>query len=208
MLDTNFEYNALFYNDDKYKYRRYLEIKNKKYNEENDLTVVMMNPGSSKPKNIDENNNNNDFLNKFVEVHPDPTQSQIKKIMDACKFEYAKIINLSDIRDGNSASFYKKLRSDLSFLNHSIFSDNNEIYLKDYISPKSTFIFCWGVNKKLTPLTNLALFRIEKLFGINQQIYGLKPSKNQSGYYHPLPRTNKKKKKWVENIISQIKEDR
>lgn len=208
MLDTNFEYNALFYNDDKYKYRRYLEIKNKKYNEENDLTVVMMNPGSSKPKNIDENNNNNDFLNKFVEVHPDPTQSQIKKIMDACKFEYAKIINLSDIRDGNSASFYKKLRSDLSFLNHSIFSDNNEIYLKDYISPKSTFIFCWGVNKKLTPLTNLALFRIEKLFGKNQQIYGLKHSKNQSGYYHPLPRTTDLQKKWVENIISQIKEDR
>ena len=52
MLDINFEYKALFYNDAKYKYRRYLEIRNKEYNEENDLTVVMMNPGSSKPKMI------------------------------------------------------------------------------------------------------------------------------------------------------------
>ena len=81
MLDTNFEYKALFYNDDKYKYRRYLEIKHKEYRGESDLTVVMMNPGSSKPKDIDETNTS-EFLNKFVEVHPDPTQYQIRKIMD------------------------------------------------------------------------------------------------------------------------------
>ena len=207
MLDINFEYKSLFYNDAKYKYRRYLEIRNKEYNEENDLTVVMMNPGSSKPKNIDETIDN-EFLNKLVEVHPDPTQYQIKKIMDACKFNYAKVINLSDIRDGNSASFYKKLHLDLSFVDHSIFSDNNEIYLKDYLNPKSDFLFCWGVNKKLTPLVNLALFRIEKLFSKDIKIYGLKHSKNKLGYYHPLPRTNDSQKKWVEDVISQIKNGR
>lgn len=207
MLDTNFEYKALFYNDDKYKYRRYLEIKHKEYRGESDLTVVMVNPGSSKPKDIDETNTS-EFLNKFVEVHPDPTQDQIRKIMDACKYNYAKVINLSDIRDGSSTSFYKKLHSDLSLQNHSIFSDSNEIYLKDYISPKSTFLFCWGVNKKLNSLTNLALFRTKKLFGENKKIYGLKHSKNQLGYYHPLPRTSELQKKWIEDIITQIKNDR
>src|SRR5690554_6743756 len=100
MNKDNFEVTAYFYNSNNFKFRRYLEIKRKNYlDDKNDLNVIMMNPGSSKPKNIDEKVNF-DFLNKFVVAHPDPTQFQIMKIMDNCNLNYAKIINLSDVRNG------------------------------------------------------------------------------------------------------------
>ena len=59
MNKEDFEVKALFYNFNNLKFRRYLEIRRKDSTEtENDLTVIMMNPGSSKPKDIDEKTDN------------------------------------------------------------------------------------------------------------------------------------------------------
>ena len=129
MNKENFEVLAYFYNENDFKFRRYLEIHRKGTNQiENDLNVIMMNPGSSKPKDIDEQKSN-DFLDKFVVAHPDPTQYQIMKVMDNCNFNFAKIINLSDIRNSSSNSFYEMIKkNELKEINHSIFNDANDNY--------------------------------------------------------------------------------
>lgn len=163
-----------------------------------------MNPGSSKPKNIDEKVNF-DFLNKFVVAHPDPTQFQIMKIMDNCNLNYAKIINLSDVRNGSSNEFYKLLNNELQNFNHSIFQDENDDILNGYLNFEANFILGWGVNKKLNILAKTALDKIEKYKTKNSKIFGIKHPRNQFGYYHPLPRTPKQQQDWVENITFQIK---
>ncbi len=72
--------------------------------------VVMMNPGSSYPLNGIDNN----FLPS--EAQPDITQKQIMRVMDAVGFDYARILNLSDLRTPDSGELYRFLKSDESSL--------------------------------------------------------------------------------------------
>lgn len=205
MNKEEFEVTAYFYNINNLKFRRYLEIRRKTHlDEKNDLNVIMMNPGSSKPKDIEEDKNP-EFLNKFVIAHPDPTQFQIMKIMENCNLNYAKIINLSDVRNGSSSEFYKLLNNELKELNHSIFHDENEEKLKEYLNFDANFILGWGVNSKLNNLAKLALDKVEKLRANTTKVFGIKHPNNQYGYYHPLPRTVKQQSDWVEIITKQIK---
>jgi|SRR5690606_22778975 len=205
MNKDDFKVTAYFYNSNNLKFRKYLEIKRKTYLEEkNDLNVIMMNPGSSKPKDINEITNSN-FLNKFVLAHPDPTQFQIMRIMNNCNLNYAKIINLSDVRNGSSNEFYKLLDNELKDLNHSIFHEGNVEQLRDYLNLEASFIFGWGVSSKLNNLAKIALHKIENLKAQEAKIFGIKHPINQYGYYHPLPRTGKQQENWVKQITSQIK---
>lgn len=201
MKKENFEITAFFYNSDNLEFRRYLEIRRKGFDhiKKNDLTVIMMNPGSSKPKDID-----NDFLDKFVTSHPDITQYQIMKVMNNCNLNYAKIINLSDIRSSSSNDFYKMLSNELKEIDHSIFEDSNDKHLKGYLNIESKFILGWGVNKKLTKLSKKALEKLERL---SVKLFGLKHSKNKYGYYHPLPRNKQKQLEWVDKITKLIKDN-
>jgi len=205
MNKEDFEVTAFFYNSKNLKFRRYLEIRRKGFlGKENDLSVIMMNPGSSKPKNIDEKINH-DFLNKFVIAHPDPTQYQIMKVMNNCNLNYAKIINLSDVRNGSSKEFYNMLSNQLRNINHSIFDKSNEKHLIDYLNVESKFILGWGVNNKLNELSTKALEKLNNLSVKELHFFGVKHPNNKNGYYHPLPRTEQKQKEWVIEITTQIK---
>jgi hypothetical protein len=198
-----FNVQGFFYNQDDLKFRRFLEIKRKNVDtNENDLSVIMMNPGSSRPKNLNESIADS-YFDKFVEAHPDSTQSQIMKIMDNCGFNYAKIVNLSDIRNTNSTNFYKMLDNELKNHEHSIFSEKNKHLIKDYLNPKSVFIFAWGVDKKLENLAKQALQVLIDFFGNDICKVYLEHS-NKYGYYHPLPKTTKSQKEWVEKITNKI----
>lgn len=130
-MRDKFNVTAFYYNQDNFKFRRYLEIKRKSIADteiENDLNVIMMNPGSSRPLNNTEDES--EYLNKFVEAHPDPTQHQIMKVMENCNLNYARVVNLSDIREPKSSTFYNLLKSDLQNEKHSIFQVENEEYIK------------------------------------------------------------------------------
>jgi Protein of unknown function (DUF1643). len=203
MIDK-FDVQGFFYNQKGLKFRRFLDIKRKGMNSrESDLNVIMMNPGSSKPKGIDENLSL-DYLDRFVEAHPDNTQSQIMKIMEKCKFNYAKIVNLSDIRNTNSNNFYKMLSDELKETEHSIFHESNRHLLKSYLNPNAIFILAWGVDNKLQCLSELALNVLTELWGTEIIKVGLKHSTNKHGYYHPLPKTQQSQKDWIERMSKKI----
>lgn len=203
-MTNKFEVNGLFYNQGHLRFRKCLEIKRKGVElTENDLTVVMMNPGSSRPKDVDESIET-EYLNRFVAAHPDATQSQIMRIMDNCNLNYAKIINLSDIRTTDSKRFYKMINNELKDVEHSIFLEKNRDFLKAYLNPDSIFLLAWGVDKHLTSLAKLAIEMLNSLWKKEIIITGYKHSNNLYGYYHPLPKKNQDQKEWVDKVSNKI----
>ena len=155
--------------------------------------VVMMNPGSSYPLDSVDNNS------VPSEAEPDATQQQVMKIMNRASFNYARILNLSDLRTPNSNDLYKFVKSDDSKLvDHSIFSINRKAELNKLFIQNVPVIFGWGVNSALVPLAKLA---IDSLC-INNPLGMLKANTKYS-YYHPLPRIYKKQLEWVQHVINQ-----
>ncbi len=161
--------------------------------EEPDLMVVMMNPGSSYPLDGNDNNCIPSVAN------PDTTQQQIMKVMDAALFNYARILNLSDLRTPDSSKFCRFLKSEeSSTVEHSIFSPNRKFELAQLFVNGVPVIYGWGVNQSLIPLAKQA---IETLC-ISSPLGILKPNTRYS-YYHPLPRIYAKQLEWVQHVTSQ-----
>ncbi len=194
-MKDKFEVIGLFYTINDYKFRKYLDIKLKTSKKTNpDLMVVMMNPGSSYP--VDKNDNNT----KPSVAVPDRTQDQIMKVMRKASFEYARILNLSDLRTPNSKELYAFIKSEKSKdIPHTIFGskrkkDFNSLFIKDV-----PIIYAWGVNSSLTELAKLAIYKIKHPCPI-----GLKKDSEKYAYYHPLPRTSNKQAEWVEMVSKKL----
>ena len=193
-LSTKFEVTGLFYESNGYKLRKYLDIKrvsgapNKP-----DLMVVMMNPGSSFPLDGLDNNL------EPSEAEPDTTQQQIMKVMDGATFDYARILNLSDLRTPDSSELYRFVKSDESNLvDHSIFSHNRKAELNQLFIKDIPVIFGWGVNPVLIPLAKQAI----NTLCISNPL-GMLKLKTKYSYYHPLPRVYAKQLEWVQHVTSQ-----
>lgn len=190
-----FQVSGLFYEANGYKLRKYLDIKKLGSSKsEPELMVVMMNPGSSYPLDGIENNTSPS------EADPDNTQQQIMKVMSNASIEYARILNLSDLRTPDSNSLYKFLMSaEAMSVEHSIFSSTRRSELQNLFTKNVPVIFGWGVNPVLVPLAKQA---IESL-SIQSPLGLLKPNSKYS-YYHPLPRVHSQQLAWVQQITSQL----
>lgn len=99
-MKKQFKITGLYYAELGFKFRKYLDIKRVDTDITTpDIMVVMMNPGSSRP--IDGIDNNK--LESLAV--PDNTQSQIMKVMLNSNLQYARILNLSDLREAKSNIF-------------------------------------------------------------------------------------------------------
>jgi hypothetical protein len=122
------------------------------------------------------------------------------KIMQRFKYKYARILNLSDLREPKSYVFYKKIfELERKQINHSIFSEKRNEEFIELFEKNVPVIYAWGVNKKLTGLAKIAWNRI----GIDDPI-GLKKENQDYSFYHPLPRNNEEQKEWIRKIIEII----
>lgn len=194
-MRKQFKITGLFYENQGYKFRKFLHIKkNNSLKKIPDLMVVMMNPGGSRPINGIENNI------AETDAIPDRTQDQIMRIMINCDFDFARVLNLSDLREPKSTILYTKF-DELKKLNisHSIFDkkrkkDFDELFIKEI-----PVIFAWGVSKNLEELAEMTINRISEEYPI-----GLKKQGFDFAYYHPLPQNYNKQKEWIEYITKQI----
>ena len=184
-----------FYMTNGYKLRRFLDICfTGKELKKPDLMVVMMNPGSSRPINGDDDNHNP------TEAIPDKTQDQIMRVMINAGFQYARVLNLSDLRKPSSSELYAFLQSpDSSLIKHSIFhpardGEYAELFVKDV-----PVIYAWGVCELLKAL---AVSAISKIGHANP--VGWKKEGSSYGYYHPLPPSTPKQTEWVERITGML----
>lgn len=193
-MKDEFIINGLFYKRNDLLCRKYLNIKRKQFeNDTPDLMVVMMNPGSSRPE---DGNDDNTTASKAV---PDDTQCQIMKVMNNCDFNYARVLNLSDLRESKSKNFYSKL-SKIKDISHSIFSDERISDFNDLFIQNIPVIFAWGVDKKLKPLAIKAVERINESNPI-----GLLKENTEVSYYHPLPQNCYDQEKWFQEISKMLK---
>ncbi|MGD9969366.1 MAG: hypothetical protein AB7S65_02845 [Sulfuricurvum sp.] len=194
-MRDDFEIVGFFYETSGHKCRKYLDIKRKKSKQSSpDLMVVMMNPGSSSP--LDKIDNN---CMPSVAV-PDNTQDQIMSVMDNCSFDYARIMNLSDLRTPDSKKLYQFLKSSVSnSFPHSIFNPERRTELDNLFIKGVPLIYGWGVNSILLDLAKLAVETIS-----HPRPVGIRKVGTTYSYYHPLPRVHKDRVKWVENISSML----
>ena len=156
--------------------------------------VVMMNPGSSYPL---DGNDNNDVPSK---AEPDNTQDQIMKVMQNTSIEYARVLNLSDLRAPDSKALYAFIKSkEAKGVKHSIFdknriSDFNSLFVKNV-----PVIYGWGVDSSLSDLAKQAVERINAPNPV-----GLKKKDTECAYYHPLPRIYNKQVEWVTKLSNML----
>lgn len=197
-MKDQFHITGFFYEDQGYKFRKYLNIKHKKSQKTvPDLMVVMMNPGSSKP--LDEN-----ISSIETETKPDSTQDQIMRIMLNSDFEFSRILNLSDLREGKSKKFFPKiLEMEQKKINHSIFDKSRIKDFENLFIRNVPVLYAWGVNGKLKDLAMKAMKRIGEIVPI-----GFKKEGEEWDYYHPLPPSSIKQKKWVESILVVINDNK
>jgi len=194
----NFNITGYFYSIGEYSFRKFLNIKRKNStNSKPDLMVVMMNPGSSKPII-----NYKDIFDKEVPTIPDNTQSQIMRVMNNCDLNYARILNLSDLRESKSTELIKKIEHlKTEKIPHSIF-DNSRKHDLDNLFVKNLPVICaWGVNPKLSELGAMAFNKIK-----NEKIIGIKKASVENAFYHPLPQNYNKQKEWVDIVSVNVKE--
>lgn len=188
-MKSKFHITGLFYEIQGFRFRKYLNIKKKGSSiQVPDIMVIMMNPGNSKP--VDGIDNNSVESDAF----PDRTQDQVMKVMLACNLQYARVLNLSDVREPKSNKLFPKLlEMNKIGISHSIFDAKRE---KDYDSlfiKGIPVIFAWGVSKKLQDLAENAIKTIDA-----DNPIGI--AKNKWAYYHPLPQVYSKQKEWVEKV--------
>lgn len=199
-MRDSFIIKGLFYELAEYKCRKYLDIKRKSSTDTTDsinipdLMIVMMNPGSSYPVDGIENNTIES------EAIPDRTQDQIMRVMNDSNFNYARVLNLSDLRTPKSPVLYKFLKSEKSSLvAHSIFDAKRKADLDKLFVHNVPVIFGWGVNKSLTCLAKQAIQNIKC-----DNPIGLKKNDSDVAYYHPLPRVYSDQIEWVNAINGML----
>jgi len=192
----DFTITGYFYNEDEFSFRKFLNIKSKEKNTETpDLMVIMMNPGSSRP----ELGFTYEF-NQEVPTIPDNTQDQIMRVMKLCNLYYARILNLSDVREPKSNIFVQKIEDlDKKNIYHSVFQKEREKDFKELFVSGVPVICAWGVSPKLSFLGELAFNKIKK-----EKIIGIPKTEEAYAYYHPLPQNYNKQKEWVETISMSI----
>ena len=194
-MKTQFHITGLFYEIKGYKFRKYLNIKKLITSKQNpDLMVVMMNPGGSKPLDGIDNNT------VESEAIPDRTQDQIMRVMLACKLEYARVLNLSDVREPKSNKLFPKLlEMHKEGIPNSIFGPKRKDDFESLFIKGVPIIYAWGVDKKLQDLAEMAIKTIDVANPI-----GMAKDCLEWAYYHPLPQVYKKQIEWVDEITEQI----
>lgn len=194
----DFEYTGLFYNIHGYKCRKYLDIKRTHTNLTSpDIMVIMMNPGNSYPYTTPINYPES----TPVPTKPDNTQKQIVKIMnnDSHKFDYARVLNLSDIQEADSKKLIEIIKSRKIMFEHSIFTEQRKKDLESLYVKDVPVILAWGVDRNLIPLAEKAL----EMINSTPQFGFIKP-RATCLFYHPNPRNEQGKYSWIREITKQI----
>lgn len=226
MAKEDYEITALFSTDGEVELRHCLSIELKGSNvSKNDLTVIMMNPGSASPAKESEkevvSTDPTDIIKKLMEqpipnctlsyATEDPTIKQIIRVMEKYSFNQTTIINLSDIKNPESTNFInyikdKNVKTIEDEALHSIFSTKNRKALNIVLSNSPKVLLAWGVSPRIKGLQEEA-YNILKMLQekYNFTLYGLPhKEKKRFGFYHPLPQEVEKQQEWIEQQLNSI----
>lgn len=176
-----------------------------------DVVVIMMNPGSSRPKveghvdRVIEYAAGDPFRRKeLVLTQPDNTQYQVMRVAVAMGWKHIRVLNLSDLRDPKSVSFLRRaaeLEEVMGGHTHSMFCGERSAELERSIArnPKTPILLGWGQDPGLLPMVERCLARItgEPTVTVPSAVHPLLNA-------HPSPMMQKKKLLWLETILAAL----
>ncbi|HMQ69609.1 MAG TPA: hypothetical protein PKA90_11905 [Ignavibacteria bacterium] len=189
-----------------FKCRSLLEIKRKGVkikNETPDIVVIMMNPGSSKPleksyipKTFTVKSYSNLRSKETVPTRPDNAQYQLMRLMVFNDWNFVKVLNLSDLRNGNSGDFQKDFLESKNFDKsdpHCITHKKRRRELLDSLRSKTgKIIAAWGS-------INLLKDSAESVLKLDKEIIGI-VNGSLPNYRYASPLMQVKKEEWLREI--------
>ncbi len=177
-----------------------------------DAVFVMMNPGSSEPREEGYSEPIFEFFgvkdqingNRMVKAKPDVTQYQVMRVMIEMGWNHVRVINLSDIREPKSLRFFKKVKDFEENYNdiHTVFSELRRDEIEKVFLMKnvnSPVVLGWGRDKHLIPLAEKAMQFLKEFNTI-----GIPSKDNPILYLHPSPNIQTAKVKWLEELREKL----
>lgn len=213
-------YELAFMNGEKAKCRSVLEIVDTSIPQDNpsaisemkpDVVVIMMNPGSSRPKvddHVDEvleyPGSGNPMQKKLVLTQPDNTQYQVMRVAVSKGWKHIRVLNLSDLRDPKSVNFLQQVSTLVGLMGghvHSLFCEERAEECVRSLERKTPtpILLGWGQDRGLLPMVEQCLERIsgEPTCTVPSDVHPLLNA-------HPSPMLQKKKIQWLETIIDNL----
>lgn len=176
-----------------------------------DLVAVMMNPGSSHPKDMDHIDPEIGYpqpepcaVKELVLTQPDNTQYQLMRIAVANDWHHIRVLNLSDLRDPKSGSFLRRvdeLAGVMGGHTHSIFCRERAAECARSIRRRGNhpILLGWGQDAGLIPLAEQCLERLtgEPVCTVASDVHPLLNA-------HPSPMLQSKKLEWLDRITREM----
>lgn len=214
-------YELLLMNGDRAKCRSVLEIVDTSIPQEvpsdisemePDAVVVMMNPGSSHPKDIfhidqeiEYPRRRRSMRKELVLTQPDNTQYQVMRVAVHQGWRHIRVLNLSDLRDPKSGSFLQKVETLAGIMGghvHSIFCGERSDELGQAIRRRSNtpIVLGWGQDTGLVRLAEQCMNRIdgEPVCTVPSEVHPLLNA-------HPSPMLQSKKLEWLDAMTAALR---
>lgn len=176
-----------------------------------DAVVIMMNPGSSHPKDIYHVDREiaypqsaDSMRKELVLTQPDNTQYQVMRIGVVRGWRHIRVLNLSDLRDPKSGSFLQKvaaLSDSMGGHTHSLFCRERTEECAHALRRKgnSPIMLGWGQDPGLIPLARQCLKRIE-----GEPRCTVASDVDPLLNAHPSPMLQSKKLQWLEGMLKEL----
>ena len=213
-------YELVMMTGERAKCRSVLEIVDRSIPQENpsdisemkpDVVVIMMNPGSSHPKDIyhiDEEieypRSGGSMRKELVLTQPDNTQYQVMRVAVTKGWRHIRVLNLSDLRDPKSGNFLQKVEALTEIMGghvHSIFSPERTDECVHSLRRKGNtpILLGWGQVPGLVPLAEQCMKRIdgEPTRTVPSEVHPLLNA-------HPSPMLQSKKLLWLDNMLQAL----
>lgn len=213
-------YELVMMNGDRAKCRSVLEMVDHSISQERpsdisllkpDVVVIMMNPGSSHPKDIYHIDGEIEYPQKagslrkeLVLTQPDNTQYQIMRVAVAQGWGHIRVLNLSDLRDPKSGSFIQRVDALSEIMGghtHSLFCSDRDAECTHALTRRSDtpIMLGWGQDLALLPLAEQCMKRIagEPVCTVASEVHPLLNA-------HPSPMLQAKKLQWLERMLAAM----
>ncbi len=213
-------YELVLMNGDRAKCRSVLEIVDPSVSQadpsaisvmEPDVVVVMMNPGSSHPKDIYHIDEEIEYPRKggslrkdLVLTQPDNTQYQVMRVAVKQGWKHIRVLNLSDLRDPKSGSFLQRVDALSEIMGghvHSMFCRERSGELAHSLTRQGNtpILLGWGQDSGLVPLAEQCMARLanEPTCTVPSEVHPLLNA-------HPSPMLQSKKLQWLESMTREL----
>ena len=177
-----------------------------KISEVPDAIFIMMNPGSSRPLDMSyipkcysvSDVLGGGWLMELIPAKPDIAQYQLMRLMLLKRWKHVRVLNLSDLRNGNSVSFSRDFedaqRRDPSSP-HSIIHPKRLGGLHRVCAGGSRIVAAWGSTSVLRNAAIAFLSEIPRVQGLQL---------NYPWYRYPSPYRKDQKIDWLINVFNKL----